>query len=271
MPVSFKKVKKEAAPFDESVPAPAAQPAAQPVPAAVEHEAPKGWMARGAKAKALYDAAPDAGDFTSFRFFLKESTGSKITFLDGEVDPSTGFFDTLMIFEHQVEYAGSYYNYFPCTWKNDVPENLKEPCPICASGNKAYIVAYFTVIDHGEYTSKDGKKSKDRTRMFAAKKKTISMLLRIASQKTGGGLSGARFTVYRDGERDARVGNSFDFVKKFSVPALLEKYKTHVADYEENVPWKTRAELIAMGVVGAPVGSEPGAVTGDDINVEEDL
>lgn len=277
MPVLFKKVKKEAAiqappqaaaPPVQSVPAPTQPPAVVAVP---EGEPPKGWMMRGEQAKAAFDAAPDPGDFTSFRFGLKEGNGTKITFLDGSINQNTGFFNTLMIWEHQVEYAGSWFNFFPCTWKNEVPDTLKEPCPLCANENKAYIVAYFTIIDHGVSKDSKGKQYQNETRLFAAKKKTISTLLRLAATRAGGDLSGARFGVYRDGPKDARVGNSFDFLKKFPVSAILEKYKSSVIDYEEVVPWKTRNELIGMGVVGAPVGSEPGAVTGEDIDVEEDL
>jgi hypothetical protein len=239
--------------------------AAKAAPPSSQEDRVARYAHTGDHAKQAYEKAEDDSNIP-FRYRMQYGEERKITFLDGNLDPKTGFFDTLMVHEHVVPMAGSYPTYV-CT-DRAVREEDREPCPICAKDRGPYLVAFFTVIDHTGYTTKQGKKVQNVTRVYAAKRRTMSKLLRLATKH--GGLAGCRFDVTRlDGE--ANTGETFDFVKKFPVDALCSKYKTKVYDYSTVTNFKTRDELIAMGIGGHAIGGEPGSTDGDDIDVDEDL
>lgn len=220
----------------------------------------------GTAAKAKWDKAEDDTQIP-FRYRMKVGEVKKITFLDGDLDES-GFFKNVSLFEHTMQVGNNYPTYV-CTENCPDPKD-NEPCPCCLqSGRQPYMVCFFTVIDHTGYTNKQGKVVKDITRVFAAKRRTMSILMHIAAKH--GGLAGVRFDVMRL-EGHANTGETFEFVKKFPVQALCDKYKTAPIDPARATNYKSRQELLLLGFGGVPIGAESlGAVSGSDINVDEDL
>jgi hypothetical protein len=165
---------------------------------------------------------------------------------------------------------GNWNNYFVCTGKI-------EPCPICATGDDASHVAVLTIIDHREVKSKDGKKTyKDQKRLFVAKHGTYLYLRTMAEKR--GGLAGCTFDVFRSTDKDPNVGDKFDFIEKNEPAQLAQLFTKQVKDekgnvtgtvtdfvpanYEEEVVYRSSAELNAMGFGSAPVGAADAVQTG---------
>lgn len=192
-----------------------------------------------------------------FRFFVKRGTERRITFLDGELD-GDGELSMTMYYEHNLYMNGNWRNFFVCTG------NEEEPCPICEEGKMPAMVAAFTVIDHTEYTDRNGKAHKDQVVLLLAKRGTQKLLEYQAAKR--GGLAGVTFDVARiDEDQSAAVGTSFDFVEKNDVAAVQKKFGAAVFNYEEIINYKTPDELRAMGF-GKPskIGGEPGVQDTDE-------
>jgi hypothetical protein len=186
-----------------------------------------------------------------FRFFVKRGTERRITFLDGELDED-GELSMTMYYEHNLYMNGNWRNFFVCTG------NEEEPCPICEEGKIPAMVAAFTVVDHTEYTDRNGKTHKDQVVLLLAKRGTQKLLEYQAAKR--GGLAGVTFDVARiDEDQSAAVGTSFDFVEKNEVAAVKKKFNVDAFNYESIINYKTPDELRAMGF-GKPskIGTEPG-------------
>lgn len=186
------------------------------------------------------------------RFYLPPNADTQITFLDGKLDED-GVLDAPRFLEHNVFMNGNWRNWFICT-KED------EPCPICEGGNDPKMVAVFTVIDHSSWTSpKTGKTYENQRKLFVCKRNTFKILQKKAEKQ--GGLAGCTFDVARTGEKDASVGNDFDFVEKRTKSKLLEAYPSlkdemGPANYEEEIVYLTADELRDKGFGSAVVGQE---------------
>jgi hypothetical protein len=100
----------------------------------------------------------------------------------------------------------------------------------------------------------------------------MSTLLHLAAKR--GGLAGCRFDVTRL-EGHANTGETFDFIKKFKVEDLCNKYNTKPIDSAIATNYKSRDELLKLGFGGTPIGAESsgggGTVEGEEINVDEAL
>jgi len=165
----------------------------------------RGAEAQSALAKAdaqteLKQAQSASGNL---RFWLPKNKDTSITFLDGSLGEN-GMLDVPMFYEHQMELNGHWRNWFLCTQDN-------EPCPLCEQGDTPSLVAVFSIIDHTQFTDREGKVRKDEPRLYVVKRETFRLLQNKATKK--GGLKGWTVDVSRIGEKAANVGNDFDFVK----------------------------------------------------------
>jgi hypothetical protein len=192
-----------------------------------------------------------------FRFWIPDETDTAITFLDGELDDD-GVLDNGVYYEHQLQMNGHWKNWFVCI-------EDEAPCPICATGDQATLVAPFLIVDHSEWEDSKGVKHKNELKLFIAKAQTMKTLQKLATKR--GGLAGCKFDVSRSGDKAANVGNIFDFEHKHSVKACMKKYKIKaLPKYEDIIIYRDAAELATLGFgdAGAGAGSQ------EDVPWEED-
>lgn len=182
-----------------------------------------------------------------WRFYLKEDDEKEIIFLDGDLDED-GNLDVPMWKEHVMQVAGKWQN-LPCTAH-------EEPCPMCENGDEPSLMAGFTVLDLTPFTIKKGpnagKTIKWSKKIFACKRTTFAQLQKFASKK--GGLRGLEFEVSRSNNKAANVGDTFVMGDKYDFEDLHEKYKDDAepADFGEEIVYRTRDELIQLGVKASP-------------------
>lgn len=220
-----------------------------------------------------------------WRFFLKDKEEGRITFIDGALG-SEGHLEPPRFYEHSLQIAGKWGNYFVCPEKT-VPEDGHK-CPLCAQGDKPSLVALFTIIDHRQYKTKAGKLMQDQKRLLVAKSVTMEMLTKIAAKR--GGLAGCTFDVTRMGENSAAVGSMFDFVEKNDIAKLQATFTETIedkgvkktislfvpADYEQEIIFRTPEEMLKAGIGVKPgfapgAGMNPGGSTGSTTNYANSL
>lgn len=210
-----------------------------------------------------------------WRFYLKQIAGGKyeearITFVDGDLSPE-GYLLPPRWYEHTMNLNGNWTN-FVCPEKTN--PGTGEVCPLCLSGDRASIVAGFTIIDHRKFKSQKGTEYSDVRKLFIAKPGTVEMLNKLAVKR--GGLAGCTFDVSRTGDKSPSVGNMFDFCEKRPIEELQQTYLWEVVDpktnakskvtyfipavYEEETVYRTSEELRKMGLGAPPV---PGSSMGN--------
>ena len=86
------------------------------------------------------------------RFYLKNDTSAKSTFLD-----NPDFF----LHEHNLKINGKFYNYFTCLKDIDT-------CPICDDGDQPSYIVVATIIDHRKFT-KEGKEYVNEKKLIVFK------------------------------------------------------------------------------------------------------
>jgi hypothetical protein len=210
----------------------------------------KGAAAKQALTEAVAKAeAAKAEAGKLWRFMInKKNCGEdyKITFLDGSLDEE-GALDVPMWNEHTIQLGGKWKN-VPCT-------SHEEPCPVCANDDQPTLIAGFTIIDHTPYTIQNGanagKTLKRQRKLFTPKRTTLAQLQKLATKY--GGLVGTTWEVSRSNDKSANTGDMFQFVEKQSLAELKKLYgeDAEPADFNEEVTYYTRDELIAQGVKGA--------------------
>lgn len=231
-----------------------------------------GWMKTGAASQQLAEQEAiealkrkeEQGKM--FRFYLKTGEEARITFVDGALNKD-GYLTPPRFYEHTIQVAGKWEEYV-CPEKTN-PES-GDKCPICASGDRPYLVSLFTVIDHREFKSKDGSKTySDMPRLLALKPKGFEIVAHKAKKQ--GGLEGRTFDVARLGENATNTGDVWDFVEKKDIAELQAQFMRNVkddkgndtgkketyfvqADYEEEIVFRTGDELRAMGLGVASAG-----------------
>lgn len=226
-----------------------------------------GWLKQGdasqelAKKQQLEADAKKAEQGHMWRFWLKQDEECQITFVDGELS-SEGFLIPPRFYEHNLLLNGTWNHFFICPEKTAPDGGEDHKCPICEGGDKPYLAAAFTIIDHRTYKSKQGDKTyKDSPRLLIAKPQSFELLNKIALKR--GGLAGAKFDVSRLGEKSASIGTVFDFTEKKPISELQAMFqqelldpKTNVkvkstvfkpADYEKEFIFRTGVELRKMG------------------------
>lgn len=240
-----------------------------------------GWLATGKNSQLLAQQEEQEheerkkGYKLPFRFFLGKGEQADITFIDGDLDED-GNLTPPRFYEHSIKVAGKLEHYI-CPQKTN-PEVPGE-CPICQSGDRPSLVAVFTVIDHREVPSSDGKTVyKDRVRLLVAKPTGFDLLAFQAKKQ--GGLGCARFTVSRIGEKSSAIGDSFEFQCKEERQVLRNRYfrvvqateeeiaagkrpqyrKTNFipVDYGEDFPYYTCGQLEQMGLGRAAAAPQGG-------------
>lgn len=189
------------------------------------------------------------------RVWLKAGNTTELTFLTGALDKE-GILDVPMYWEHQINLNGHWRNWFICTQN-------EEPCPICEQGDKSsqpMLVGVFVVIDHAEWTTKQGEVIKDQLRLYVAKRDTFKKLQTMATEKKG--LVGLRIEVTREDDKAPNVGNLFNIKTSGKNPTLasvLKQFDMKLPPFEEIVDghYKDAAALKEMGFgsLGGPVGS----------------
>ena len=201
-----------------------------------------------------------------WRYYLPNGQDGKITFLDGHLN-ADGTLAVTMIKEHNLNINGNYKNWFSCT---DHGGEGSEPCPICQGGDKPYVAALFTVIDHSKYVDKKGNKRGNEVRLFVAKREALNSLQKRATQQDG--LAGVTFDVSRSGSQSPNVGNMFDPIKKNPVKKVVQAFKGKIIElvkedmfdkkhlclaYDQILSFYTAEELRKKGFGGKdPIGSE---------------
>jgi len=193
-----------------------------------------------------------------WRFGLKDKEEARITFVDGSLTPE-GFLIPPRYYEHGLWNEAARTMHFHVCPEKTLPE-AGHKCPLCSTGDKAALVALFTVIDHREFTTKAGKKLSNQKRLLVAKPTSMEMLTKIAVKR--GGLAGATFDVTRMGDKSAAIGSMFDFVEKNPIEQLQATFTEEVevngvkktqtlfvpADYEKEIVFRTPEEMLKLGV-----------------------
>lgn len=175
-----------------------------------------------------------------FRFWMRDGDEGEITFVDDDSRPH--LFEVpelddkdepvldkegepvlrevkldlpLVYSEHQLHLDGHWRNWFTCL------KPLGMACPICAGGDNPAQCAAFTIIDHREWTDKQGNKHKDELKLYIVKTSspTYKLVQKLSTRKKG--LRGVRVEVSRVGAQSANVGNSFDFLDKVELPDTM--------------------------------------------------
>lgn len=234
------------------------------------------WLKKGEDSAALAErkkaedakAASEVGKM--WRFWVNKGEEARITFIDGELNDQ-GVLMPPRFYEHQLYLSGNWNNFFVCPEKTN-PESGQK-CPICEGGDKPYLVAMFTILDHRTSKSKDGTKAyKDQPRLFPAKPASFELLNKLAQKR--GGLRGITFDAMRTtDDKSPAVGSTFDFVEKNKPEELEAKYtmsyekdgktvtvsKFVAAEYDKEIVYRTEDELRQLGFGKAVVGgSNPG-------------
>ena len=263
-----------------SEPAQAAE-VTQKTPAKTSVVAPSvpSWMRTGKDAKAAFQneeakaEARKAEAGKMWRYWLEPGTDGQITFLNGNLDEDR-MLGIPVWWEHTIRLAGEYET-FACTSGKD----NSDACPICELGDKPDFVGVMTILDHTPHTIKNGpnkgKIIKNTRKLFVCKRGTIKLLTKYAAKR--GGLAGCTFDVSRPDEKNARVGEAFDFVQKFAKASdIAEKWGLKIedvqpADYSEEFTFRTPEQLIALGVGKAQLNQKGGYKSGTKGNVKDDL
>lgn len=186
-----------------------------------------------------------------FVYRMSEGEERRITFLDGDLDDD-GILDITMYHEHNLKIGGNYDQYV-CTAEVDT----SQPCPLCAAGEKRYLVGLMTIIDHTPYVIKNGAKAgqkvENQRKLFKCKQGTIKVLTKIASKK--GGLTGWTYDVTRSGgDKSPSVGDVFMFDEQwdsreaFAAKHNMKLEEVQPAVYDQEIIYKTPEELIELGV-----------------------
>ena len=139
------------------------------------------------------------------RFWLKPGGSAKVTFLDTE-----GFY----FHEHNLKLNGKWGNHFTCL--KDFSE-----CPLCDSGDRSGYVCAYTIIDHSEYETKQGKKIKNQKRLLVVRPAVMNKLAR-RRESLEGNLQYGLFLFTRDGEQECSTGEDIEFIKRLNAKDLVK-------------------------------------------------
>lgn len=216
----------------------------------MSHEEMKGklmaWYSTGEEAENFHDedeAQRAANRDNVYRFWMpppqivkgkQVDTLRYVTFVDPEKHPVHDFKLPFVYLEHNMYLNGSWKNWFTCLKKDG-------DCPLCASGDRPYLAAAFTVIDHTEWKSKDGTEHKDELKLYIVKSKVLKDLRRAMAKR--GALRGWRVELARTQDTSPGTGEPKDFEEKIELPDVMQPF-----DYLELLAPKTKEEL--MEIIG---------------------
>lgn len=199
------------------------------------------------EAKRKQEEAKNA--YGPMRFWLKPGTSAKVTFLDTE-----GFYFS----EHNLKVDGKWGNYYTCM--KDFSE-----CPLCDMGDRPSYVCAYTIIDHSEFETKQGKKIKNQKRLLVVKPAVMNKLAR-RRETLEGNLQYGLFLFSRDGAQECSTGEDIEFIKRLSRDDLLRFKPTDSKqsddeflapfDYRKLFAPKPVDELRKISGSAEPVGSD---------------
>lgn len=263
---------KAPAPTTQTAPATATAPAQAPAAETARPSSGKaGFMMTGkraAQARTQAQAAASAG--RGNRFFLKkpaanETVAAEVLFVDGTIDPETGMFVNPMWYEH-LQKVGDQMMEIICT-------SHEGPCPICEHGTgwgkRASLVTGFTIIDLRQF-ERDGKVVPFSRRLYPAVPKVERTLLEYAKERDGS-LAGWRVKVKRTGEKDPRVGGTFDFLAKMDHAEMVQRFGDAATplDYTSSdvLNYLSAEEIKSKLGIGAGIAH----TAGDDAAADDDM
>lgn len=85
-------------------------------------------------------------------------------------------------------------------------------CPVCeATQKESYYAMYLTVVDLTPFSLRDGTEVEFSRKLLVVKPAQQKKFLRFYNKE--GTLRGAKFTMIRDGDKDAQIGNDIEFVE----------------------------------------------------------
>ena len=169
------------------------------------------------------------------RFWMPNNTDRLITFVDNPIEDFAGVqVQTPFKYnEYQVQLNGSWKNWFTQTIdpSQDVLKEL---------GYKASKVAVLTVIDHAEWTDRNGAVHKDELALYVVKRSQPiwAQLEKIIARE--GSLSGKTFRVHRMGDKSPGSGSMLEkYEQNFNLNPELHK----AFNYLEILKPKSKEEL----------------------------
>jgi len=172
------------------------------------------------------------------RFWMPNNTDRLITFVDNPIEDFAGVqVQTPFKYnEYQVQLNGSWKNWFtqPIDPSQDVLKEL---------GYKASKVAVLTVIDHAEWTDRNGTVHKDELALYVVKRSQPiwAQLEKIIARE--GSLSGKTFRVHRMGDKSPGSGSMLEkYEQNFNLNPELHK----PFNYLEILKPKSKEELEAI-------------------------
>tara|TARA_B100000965_G_scaffold405349_1_gene439088 strand:+ start:37079 stop:37870 length:792 start_codon:yes stop_codon:yes gene_type:complete len=172
------------------------------------------------------------------RFWMPNNTDRLITFIDTPIVEFDGVkIQTPFKYnEYQIQLNGSWKNWFtqPIDPSQDV---LKE------MGYKASKVAVLTVIDHAEWTDRNGAVHKDELSLYVVKRSQPiwAQLEKIIARE--GDLSGKTFRVHRMGDKSPGSGS---MLEKYEQNFPLDPNVHKPFNYLELLKPKSKEELEAL-------------------------
>lgn len=180
------------------------------------------------------------------RFYLKNDTSAKSTFLD-----NPDFF----LHEHNLKINGKFYNYFTCLKDIDT-------CPICDDGDQPSYIVVATIIDHRKFT-KEGKEYVNEKKLIVFKGRARQRIMKQIERRDGD-LKFCAYELSRGSTgTECSTGEDFEFLKRLTreqVISLAPKGTTaedwlKPLNYEEIFAPKTAAELRKILGGEVPVGA----------------
>lgn len=209
-----------------------------------------------------YDTGYDSAQTENFanakkkiwRFYMRQGDEQEITFVDDDTKPLPLEIDNkkvkvslpVLFREYQLYLNGDWRNWF--TVPDDSDDDL-----LVKQGHRASQVAAFTIIDHNEWTDRNGVTHKDVLKTFVVKTSTPTFKLLQKQSAKRKGLRGCRFTVSRLGQKTCNVGDVFEFEEKTDLPKEIQP-----VNYLEEFRPKTKAEM--EKIVGSVVEESEEAV-----------
>ena len=176
----------------------------------------------------------------TFRFLLKPNESARIVILEDE--------PAAVVEEHFI--------------RTDRPRNIVCPgdgCPLCASGNKKSLVAYFTILHLTKIEREGGDPIVNPIRMLGAKSFTAEYLIRQHEKR--GGLQGCVFDVERSTRKQAAsVGDIWEFVEKIS-KADIKKLNPEAKplNFQEELEFLSVSEISKISMDGAKAAEQEDA------------
>ena len=224
---------------------------------------PPSWLMSGTKAKKAQEdhkksieeakkmAQEKAKEYSKpKRFWVAKNEKTNVTVIDGQ---GSGYeLDPVMAYEHQYKSNGKWGNFALCTLESE------GECPLCLAAesgenvSRRALTAFFSLIDHTEWTSNNGKVYKDQLKVLAMKPQSFETLQQIMHMQEAQ-IEGTTFAVARSGDdKSVSVGNTWVPKSYNKLEDVCSYYEVAPIDWEHFFTYRTADELREMGFGGGP-------------------